>query len=276
MSDIQLTIVVDNQPHADLGCEHGYCLHIQDGPTGLLLDTGQSNLLLHNSSKLGIDLSQINHLVLSHGHYDHTGGMSYLLEMNPDITIHLHRDCELARFSRDTDRVKTVGIEKKAQTFLENYPVDKLHWVNGPTTLTEKIHLTGPVPRKTGFETTGGDFYLDRACTQKDILFDDQSLFIETEKGLVICLGCCHSGIINTLDYITELHGKCAIAAIIGGMHLVNSNLNRLEQTVNMLKRFDIGLIAPCHCTGEEASHYLQNHLDIPVKPGHSGFSLIF
>jgi 7,8-dihydropterin-6-yl-methyl-4-(beta-D-ribofuranosyl)aminobenzene 5'-phosphate synthase len=273
---MKLTIIVDNQPDKQLGCEHGYCLHIQDGPTQLLLDTGQSKLLVDNAHNLGIDLAAVDHLILSHGHYDHTGGMSYLMEINPEIQIHLHRDCELERFSRDSDKIKPVGIEKKAHKALQHHPAEKLHWINSPTPITERIHLTGPVPRKTAFETTGGDFYLERECQNQDLLHDDQSLFIETGKGLVICLGCCHSGIINTIDYITRIHGTTKIAAVIGGMHLVNSNLDRLEQTVARLSQYDIGLIVACHCTGEDASRYLEANLDIPVKIGHSGFSLSF
>ncbi len=273
---MELTIIVDNQPNKNLGCEHGYCLHIQDGSTSVLLDTGQSKLLLENARSLGIDLSSVDHLVLSHGHYDHTGGMSYLLEVNPELRIHLHHDCELARFSRKQDKVNAIGIEKKAVVALRNHPADKLHWIHSPTAITSRVHLTGPVPRKTPFETVGGDFYLDRSCTKKDQITDDQSIFIETEKGLVICLGCCHSGIINTIDYITHIHRVSKIAAVIGGMHLVNSDLQRLKQTVDRLGQCDIGLIIACHCTGEEASRYLKTTLNIPVKIGHSGLSLRF
>lgn len=276
MSDIQLTIVVDNHSEKDLGCEHGYCLHIDDGRTSLLLDTGQSKLLISNSEKLDIDLKSIQHLVLSHGHYDHTGGISHLVAINPQIAIHLHRDCRLDRFSRDPERVKAVGIEKKAHEALQNFPKDQLYWIDKPTNITDKIHLTGPVPRNTSFETTGGDFFLDRSCTGKDYILDDQSLFIETDSGLVICLGCCHSGIINTLDYIRELYGEAKIAAIIGGMHLVNNDNARLEKTVSKLKQFDIDLIVACHCTGDEASRYLQDNLSTPVKIGYSGFSMSF
>jgi len=276
VSEIQLTIIVDNLSERNLGCEHGYCLHIKDGATSLLLDTGQSNILVDNARHLGIDLTSVNHLVLSHGHYDHTGGLSSLLEMNPEILIHLHHDCELQRFSRDIPKIKMVGIGKEALHALQNHPADKLHWIDKPTAITDRIQLTGPVPRKTRFETTGGDFYLDHVCSKTDLIHDDQSLVIETGEGLVVCLGCCHSGIINTLDYITHIYGKSKIAAIIGGMHLVNSDINRLEQTVAGLKQYDIERIVACHCTGDEAIRYLQNSMDIPVKIGHSGFSLRF
>ena len=119
--------------------------------------------------------------------------------------------------------------------------------------------MTGPVPRLTDFEDTGGPFFLDEACTRPDPLEDDQSVFLDTTEGTVVLLGCAHSGIINTLRYIRQLTDNHPIQAVIGGMHLVGASSHRIERTIEELKRIGVERLAPAHCTGMPATVALWN-----------------
>jgi 7,8-dihydropterin-6-yl-methyl-4-(beta-D-ribofuranosyl)aminobenzene 5'-phosphate synthase len=131
--------------------------------------------------------------------------------------------------------------------------------VTEPTRLTDRLWLTGPVPRRTDFEDTGGAFFLDEACTRPDPLADDQAVFVETSFGTVVILGCAHAGIINTLWRIRELTGNRPIHTVIGGTHLVNASPERLDRTVAELRRLDIQRLLTCHCTGFSSQVRLWN-----------------
>ena len=113
----------------------------------------------------------------------------------------------------------------------------RLVFTERPTPAADGLTVTGPVPRLTEFEDTGGPFFLDHACTKPDPLEDDQAVFFDTLKGTVVLLGCGHSGIINTLRYIVELSGNKPIRAVIGGMHLVSASPERITQTIKEIRR---------------------------------------
>jgi 7,8-dihydropterin-6-yl-methyl-4-(beta-D-ribofuranosyl)aminobenzene 5'-phosphate synthase len=121
------------------------------------------------------------------------------------------------------------------------------------------LTVTGTVPRNTDFEDTGGPFFLDAACTRPDPLVDDQAVFFESREGLVVLLGCAHSGVVNTLHYISELTGGKPIHAVLGGMHLVQASPQRLERTIESLRTWHTPLLAPGHCTGMAATAALWN-----------------
>ncbi|MEA1950653.1 MAG: MBL fold metallo-hydrolase, partial [Planctomycetota bacterium] len=118
-------------------------------------------------------------------------------------------------------------------------------------------YLTGQVPRRNDFEDTGGPFYLDQACTEPDPLLDDQALYIETRAGVVVVLGCAHSGVVNILDHVADLTGRDQIHAVMGGMHLGRATSQRLLATSEVIKRYGIKKIGTAHCTGMRATSYL-------------------
>jgi 7,8-dihydropterin-6-yl-methyl-4-(beta-D-ribofuranosyl)aminobenzene 5'-phosphate synthase len=127
--------------------------------------------------------------------------------------------------------------------------------------LIEGVHLTGEIPRRNGFEDTGGAFYSDQACTIPDPLPDDQALYVETLAGIVVILGCAHAGVVNTLDYVAELTGRERFHAVLGGMHLLMATPERLAATVAALKRYDVQRIGAAHCTGMRATVHLWSEL---------------
>ena len=261
MDTWRITTLVENTAggRALLG-EHGFSLWIEHNNKKILFDTGQGYVLQANAKLLGIDLKEADAIVLSHGHYDHTGGLFKLegLEKTPIFT---HKDSLQSKYSRHQDgSIHKIGIA----------PIDgkdfNFKFNAGPVELHKGFHLTGPVPRITDFEDTGGQFFRDEECREVDTLVDDQAAFIETDAGLVVILGCAHSGIINTLEYISRLTDSCTIHTIIGGMHLVHASRERMNKTVEALKDFNIKNLYLAHCTGFEAGARLMTEFPESCK----------
>jgi 7,8-dihydropterin-6-yl-methyl-4-(beta-D-ribofuranosyl)aminobenzene 5'-phosphate synthase len=283
---VRVTVLVDNDaseaaetPRAaqpTLATEHGLALWIESDDKHILFDTGQGPSLRHNAPALGIDLVQTDFLILSHGHYDHTGGLEYALGLAAHAQLYAHPATSETRYSVRDGKARSIGIPRRPRKVLRRLPAERVHWVLGPTKLTEHVGLTGPIPRITAFEDTGGPFYLDKAGWRPDPIEDDMALWVNTDEGLVVCLGCAHSGVANTLRYIRELSHGAKVRAVIGGLHLLSASTERTERTVEALRQLDIPRIAPCHCTGKDASRALAKALGRRVSPCVAGAVLEF
>jgi len=250
MLDGRITVLVENTADGrGLLAEHGLSFWIELGDKRVLFDTGQGNVLNGNARQLGIRLELGDAVVLSHGHYDHTGGLSDALRSTWRTTVYAHPAAFEAKFARNPDgTARDVGMP-----FLDEQKVREkaeLVWVEGPTEICEGLHLTGSIPRTTDFEDTGGAFFKDRSCMQPDDLVDDQAAFLETAAGTVVILGCAHAGVINTLRYVQTLTDTRPIHTVMGGMHLRNASAERMDKTVAELRHLDVQRLLPCHCTG--------------------------
>lgn len=256
---IRISILVNNNAEKGLDLEHGFSAWIEASHTKILFDTGQGPSLVGNALKLGVFLDQAEHLVLSHGHYDHGGGISYVLNQAGSAIIHLHPEAVISRYSVDKKgQSRAIGLPSDIIQFLADLPEKRINWVNGPEIIAPGLGLTGPIPRKNYYEDVGGPFYIDPQGKTKDNLPDDQALWIATSNGLVVCAGCAHSGIINTLKYIQNITENTKIRAIIGGFHLLHADNARLTETMNDLEKFSLDIIAPCHCTGDKAASLIR------------------
>ncbi|MEZ4599223.1 MAG: MBL fold metallo-hydrolase [Syntrophotaleaceae bacterium] len=273
---LKITILVDNNAGDGLLSEHGLALWIDTGERRILLDTGQGGCLLPNAERLGIDLTRTDALVISHGHYDHTGGMAGVLKIAPHVEVYCHPAVVVPRYGSDSGKPKPLGIQKECMRALDSLPVRRMHWVPDRRELYPGVELTGTVDRKTAFEDTGGRFYLDPELTRPDPIEDDMAVGIRTRGGVVVCVGCCHSGLINTLNKILSQSGGSRLRAIIGGFHLLNADHNRVKSTVRALETLSPELIVPCHCTGNQAVEALKNAFGDGVIPGSSGLTFEF
>jgi 7,8-dihydropterin-6-yl-methyl-4-(beta-D-ribofuranosyl)aminobenzene 5'-phosphate synthase len=275
--DTSIAIIVDNKAGPGLASEHGFSLWIQtEGKnilcdTGQVGDTGQTSALEANARALGVDLSRTDILVLSHGHYDHTGGIAHLLQRAGDVEVYCHPAVTRPRYVIRDGKATGIGMPPESAAALARLPSQRLHWVQGPVMLTPRVGLTGPIPRRTSYEDTGGPFFLDVAGEQHDPIEDDLALWINTDKGLVVCLGCCHAGLVNTLDYVARLTDGARVRAVIGGLHLMNAGRERLALTIAELERIAPELVVACHCSGEAAVAALREALGKRVVTGAAG-----
>ena len=273
-----ITILVDNAAGTGLGlkAEHGFSLWLETGDKRILFDTGQGAILMENARVLGINPATADYLVLSHGHYDHTGGLGPLLQQSPKFDLYCHPAAVNPRYSFRNHIAKPLQMPRCAMAALDRFPQERVHWVQQPVLLSETVGLTGPIARETIYEDTGGPFCLDQAGQRPDPVDDDLALWIRTAKGLIVCVGCAHAGLVNTLRQVQRQNNGMRIRAVIGGFHLQGASPQRLEQTMEALRLFAPDRIVPCHCTGEEAVNALCRAFGKGCSPGFAGMTCLF
>jgi len=254
------TLVEDTGIGAGLSCEHGLSFWIEYGNRTVLFDTGQAGLLFKNAKKLGVDLDKTEAVILSHGHYDHTGGLADVLDAAPNALVYMHPAALGPKFSRKGTQARAIGIpDSVKQAIRFHAEKNRVVWTRAPVEIMPGLFVTGPIPRNTDFEGVGGAFYIDSNCQKADTLPDDHAAFFDTPRGLIVILGCSHAGVVNTLDYIMKLSGNKHIDSVVGGMHLLNASEDRIERTVKFLHECNVQNIGPCHCTGENAARQINN-----------------
>ena len=248
-----VAVVEDTAGRADLLAEHGLCLWIEADGTRVMVDTGRGYVLGHNVKRLGVDISTVDALVLTHGHYDHTGAIAKVLRAAGRVPVYAHPRVLETKYARMPDgRARSIGMPNLDEQGLRDRGAE-LHLSSQPRRVRDGIVVIGEVPRTNDFEDTGGPFFLDEALTQPDPLLDDHGLVLDGPTGLVVVVGCSHSGIINMLDHVVGMFQSKPIAAVVGGMHLMHAPPERIERTVEALRRLDVGHVVAGHCTGWQA-----------------------
>lgn len=272
----RITVLCENTVGAISGTlgEHGFAALIEpSGGAPLLFDTGQGLTLLHNAARMKKDLSSIQAVIISHGHYDHAGGLLPLLKEIGPRPVYGHPGIFRPRY-----RLKDTG---------ESYPIgmpverDELETAGAGFELSDQfrqiapeIYLSGQVPRVTAFETGDRGLYCDCAGQESDSTPDDQSLVLDTQKGLVVVLGCCHAGLVNTLEHIAQMTGRRDIYAVIGGTHLGFCGQDQTEKTIAVLRKLAVKKLAVAHCTGFAASARLSREMPQEFQLAMVGYTL--
>jgi 7,8-dihydropterin-6-yl-methyl-4-(beta-D-ribofuranosyl)aminobenzene 5'-phosphate synthase len=272
----RITILCENSvgPLSGALGEHGFSALLE--PTGddpLLFDTGQGLTLLHNARRMNKDLSKVRQVIISHGHYDHAGGLRTLLEECGEKQVYCHPSVFSPRFRvKDTGECYPIGIpasREELEAAGATFNLSKEFRAISPG-----VYLTGEVPRVTAFEA--GDQGLYRDCTGQELdnTPDDQSLVLETGKGLVLVLGCCHAGLVNTVEHVAYMTGRRDIYAVIGGTHLGFCSQEQLAMTVGTLRALGIKKLAASHCTGFAASARLSREFPVEFQTAMVGYTL--
>ncbi len=272
----RITVLCENTVGAISGTlgEHGFAALIEpSGGAPLLFDTGQGLTLLHNAARMKKDLSSIQAVIISHGHYDHAGGLLPLLKEIGPRPVYGHPGIFRPRY-----RLKDTG---------ESYPIgmpverDELETAGAGFELSDQfrqiapeIYLSGQVPRVTAFETGDRGLYCDCAGQESDSTPDDQSLVLDTQKGLVVVLGCCHAGLVNTLEHIAQMTGRRDIYAVIGGTHLGFCGQDQTEKTIAVLRKLAVKKLAVAHCNGFAASARLSREMPQEFQLAMVGYTL--
>jgi len=245
---MKITIVVDNQANTLFQPEFGLSLLIQEKDQEYLFDTGAGEALYPNLALLKKEPSSIKNVILSHGHFDHTGGLRFL---SPE-KIYCCLGIQASHFSRHQDGgMHLLTMPVAAQKVLNASTVQLIGEFQA---ISEGLYLTGPIPRVSG-EDCGGDFYHDEQCSCRDEI--DEEMALLTKDGILIT-GCCHAGIINTLRYCQKCHPEIRIRKVVGGLHLLHADQERLKKTADFLQKSDITELHLLHCTGENAVDYLR------------------
>ena len=238
--------------------EHGLSFYIEAGNRHILFDTGQNLGLSNNAEVLGIDLSRIDTVVLSHGHYDHSSGLKTLLECNSNFTLRAHPDVFGRKVKGSGANPKYIGIPLDRQV-LEQKGI-KIQLDKDSVPIAPGITTTGEIALKNDFEAVESEFFLKNGENYAaDSLADDRALILDTAKGLVVLLGCSHRGVVNTLNHVTRITGRETIHAIIGGLHLGKASEDKLDKIMRHLQAFGLEKIGVGHCTGPQAFLALAN-----------------
>ena len=265
---MKVTVIVDNM--VQLGtrlpflAEHGLSLLIEHAGKKVLFDTGQSSAVVSNLSLLGFRPSELDMLVVSHGHYDHTGGIFHVLQhARKAIPVYAHKSIFQPRYSMAGGQRRFIGIpyEKELLTALGA----EWRFVDKPTEIVSGLWISGQISRDTDYET--GDHELVACAADgsecQDTIEDDTSLFYAGPRGLVVIGGCTHSGLVNTVRWGLEVTGTSQLAGWIGGTHLGPVSKEQREKTLAQLASLDPEFIAANHCTGFAMMATLYNVLGI-------------
>ncbi len=259
---INITTLSENTATGNFIAEWGLSVFIDVDGYRILFDTGAGNALIYNAKILDVDFSLIDKIILSHGHFDHTGGLADLLEIIAnDIEVLGHPDIWTLKYSCKQNQAKRyIGIQDYPREHFESLGANFI-LSKEPVWLTENIVTSGEIPMKTDYEDIDAKLFVKEDLQFKpDTLADDLCLGIKTRLGLVIILGCSHRGMINNIKHMQQVTGEERVHCVVGGTHLMAASDVRIEKTIKDLKKIDVKKIGVSHCTGFKASTELFKH----------------
>jgi len=273
---LKLTVLVEDtvsSSRLDLVAKHGLSILAEaDGRRfSFLMDTGpSSDALLHNAEAMGVDLSKTDLILLSHGHYDHTGGLVGVLK-------HIGKKVLVVAHPKVFDVKLKIGPSLKyiGSPFKQS-EVDASGGVilpaRNPVTIMKGVTTSGEIERNIPYEKAKGFWTIDEEKFKEDIMPDDQALIFNIkEKGLVILCGCAHAGIINTIRQARKVTGTDKIYTVVGGFHLTKASDERIKLTIKELLKLGPEVVGPCHCTGSKAVRQLTEAFGDRCKPLRTG-----
>ena len=254
-----LTSLVENTKIRDpLACEPGLSLLIEWRGKSYLVDTGASEAFMDNAELLGKDLTKLDYVILTHGHSDHSGGIRTLCQSTRrKFKLVLHPRFFAKKFIREDKYLRYIGNDFNEE-FLQAENVASVFPLVDTFTLEEGVYILSDIPSCVEFEKEPNDFVvLNAGKYEADDFTDAQVIVFDLPQGLVVVVGCCHTGVANVCERVKERFHK-PVYAVIGGLHLKNSGDERIERTAAYLHEEGVAVLATGHCTGEHGMLYLE------------------
>ena len=269
VSRLEVTVLVDDvSSRDDLRAEHGFAALLATDRGTMLFDVGATaETLLANARTLDVDLSRVTAVALSHGHYDHTGGLAGVLAAIPEATVYMHPRTTVRRWSGR--RRRNIGMSAESIDATAGCRVVR---VEGPLMTPEGLLLSGPVPGPASPAEKGFRAEVDGKRTDDDFV-DEMFLLARTSRDAVLVSGCCHRGLVNTLDHARSLTGGDPVGTVIGGLHLRKLEGADLDAVIVALHAAGTGHVIAGHCTGDDAVAYLSKHTSLNVETFQTGFT---
>jgi len=258
-----ITVIVDNIAANNLTGEWGLSLMVEYGDKKILADVGASSLFAKNLKEMNFDIKDIEYATLSHAHYDHANGMPQFFEENSRAKFYLRESAAENCYAKKFIFRKYIGIPKKV---LSNYP-DRIEFVSGDFKLCDGVYL---IPHKTeGLEAIGKRELMYKKTRQgwrPDDFSHEQSLVLDTDKGLVIINCCSHGGVVNIINEVSKTFPDKHVYGIIGGFHLFNKSEDEVRNVARSIKETGIDYVCTGHCTRERAYRIMKEELGDKVE----------
>lgn len=247
-------LVENKTDNSGIMAEHGLSIYIEADGKKILFDAGASDLLIRNAEAMEVDLSDVELAVVSHGHYDHTGGFPAFFKINSRAPLYLHKNAfresyilKDGQLYGKNDGIRWSDDERKTIK-------DRLILTDGPLKLTENICITGTVSMEPDFEPTERFYFKDeRGNITQDDMSHEQCLVIRQPEGLYIFSGCSHRGVLSALNTGKAMFPGERLAVLVAGMHLYSASDKVREHVIEQIVREEPECVMPVHCTGIEA-----------------------
>lgn len=260
---MKFSFLVENRTnHEGILAEHGLSIYIETEEKTILFDAGASDAFAVNADRMGIDLAAADLAVISHGHYDHTGGIPLFCRKNRKAPVYLHKNafrrshgCSDGKIEKRMCGIRWTEEQRKQME-------DRIRFTDGPVRITENIVITGTVPCAEGFEPSERFYYYNvNGEPVEDDMSHEQCLVIREEDGLYVFSGCSHRGVISALEAARAMFPGEPVAAFIAGMHLYETDAETRARVVDQVAEAQIGTVYPVHCTGIDAICDLRTRL---------------
>lgn len=279
-----LTLLVDNTVRErGLLAQHGFSVWCEHAGSRVLFDTGAEGFVLRaNAEQLGIDLATATGIALSHGHWDHGGGLLAAMDQAPAARVWIPQGALMPRWHRGEDGVRDIALQHPVR---ERLVVERARWAetSGPVRMADGIWLTGPVGGIRPAWTHKG-LVRNEIMDVPDDVPEEQALVLDTREGLVVVVGCAHFGIANLLGFLGRFFPGRPLRALVGGLHLESAPETEIQLLAEQLGAAGVGCVVPCHCSGPSAAWRLaaagwltrQTSREIGCEPGRVGKVLHF
>lgn len=271
---MRVTTLVENRGAGELGGEHGIAFWVEvQGERPLLFDTGQSGILVQNAQRLGVDLAHTRAIIFSHGHYDHTNGLSTVLEKARPERIYVPVNFFAGHFRGEH---KYIGMNFTRQE-LQARGLQIVSVTDDVIDLGSNVFIITNIPRSTDYEVVTDPFMIEQNGQLVAEDFQDElALVLRTKQGVVLLVGCSHCGVVNIARHAARAFGENRIFALIGGTHLVSADAARINNTIADLRDLGVELLAASHCTGEKAERQMRAAFKEKFCPNVSGTTFSF